>query len=559
MRASGRHRRSVVALVLTACIALAACGSDDDSNGGGGAAADGGSVTIAQTSQPDALDPALSYTQNAWEALCLVYTPLVTYKRVEGAEGTELIPGLATSLPEISDDGKTYELTLRKGLKYSDGRPVKASDFEHSIKRVLNLESGGSSFYEVIEGATEYLENGDPQADIPGIETDDETGEITIRLNEPDGTFSNVLAMNFAGLVPGDTPFKNMSADPPPGVGPYKFTKSVPNREFVLQRVKGFDLPGIPAGNLDTITTKIVKSSTRQAQDVIRGDLDYMQDPLPPDVRPEVEENYSDRYRTTVTTSSYYFFLNSRVPPFDDAKVREAVNFGVDKTALARLYGGDLAPGCSYLPPTMPGYDESFDLEGCPWGDPREAPDVAKARTLIDEAGAKGAKVTVWGNTDAPTPQVTEAYADMLRKIGLDAKAKIVDGAVYFQVIGNAKTKAQTGFANWFQDFPHPRNFLFQMQGSAIQPTNNQNYGNVDDPVINRGVAKLSREPELTPEIASQWGDLNERLVEKAWIVPFGHIKLPTFLSERMDFENCSRFHPVYYNDYSDWCLKQDQ
>ncbi len=558
MTAPGRYRRSVAALALAACIGLAACGSDDDSTAGG-AAASGGSVTIAQTSQPDALDPALSYTQNAWEALWLVYTPPVTYKRVEGDEGTELIPGLATSLPEISEDGKTYRLTLRKGLKYSDGRPVKASDVEHSIKRVLNLESGGSAFYEIIEGATEFLENGDPKADISGIETDDETGEITIRLIEPDGTFSNVLAMPFSAPVPGDTPFKNMSADPPPGVGPYKFTKSVPNREFVLQKVKGFDLPGVPAGNLDTITTKIVKSTTRQAQDVIRGDLDYMQDPLPPDVRPEVEERYSDRYRTTVTTSTYYFFLNSRVPPFDDPKVREAVNYGVDKTAIARLYGGDLAPGCSYLPPTMPGYDEAFDHEDCPWGDPREAPDLAKARKLIDEAGAKGAKVSVWGNGDGPTPQVTEAYADMLRKIGLDAKAKIVDGAVYFQVIGNAKTEAQTGFANWFQDFPHPKNFLFHFQGSVIQPTNNQNYGNVDDPDINRDIARLSRESKLTPGVAAQWGDVNEKLVERAWIVPFGFIKLPTFLSERMDFENCSRFHPVYYNDYSDWCLKQDQ
>ncbi|HEY6780574.1 MAG TPA: ABC transporter substrate-binding protein, partial [Thermoleophilaceae bacterium] len=508
------------------------------------------------TSQPDALDPALSYTQNSWEAMWLAYTPLLTYRRVDGDAGTELIPGLAASLPDISADGKTYKLTLRKGLKYSNGTPVKASDFEHEIKRVLNLESGGSSFFEAIEGGTKYLENGDPQADIPGIESDDATGEITIRLNEPNGTFSNVLAMNFAALVPSDTPFRNMSADPPPGVGPYKFTKSVPNREFVLQRVKGFDLPGIPPGNIDTITTKIVKSSTRQAQDVIRGDLDYMQDPLPPDIKPEVEQRYSDRYRTTVTISSYYFFLNNRLAPFDDPKVREAVNYGIDKTALARLYGGDLAPGCSFLPPGMPGYDEALDLEGCPWGDPRKPPNLAKARSLIEQAGAKGAKVTVWGNTDEPTPQVTEAYADMLRKIGLDAKVKVVDGGVYFSVIGNAKTKAQTGFANWFQDFPHPRNFMFNVEGATIQPTNNQNYGNVDDPELNRGIAKLTREPKLTPPITAKWADLNRKLVERAWIVPFGHIKLPTFLSERMDFDNCSRFHPVYNNDYSSWCLK---
>ena len=81
----------------------------------------------------------------AIEPLWLVYTPLLTYPHVEGEAGAELIPGLAEDLPEISEDGTTYTLTLRDGLKFSDGTDVKASDFEHTIKRVLNLESGGSA------------------------------------------------------------------------------------------------------------------------------------------------------------------------------------------------------------------------------------------------------------------------------------------------------------------------------------------------------------------------------------------------------------------------------
>ena len=90
---------------------------------------------------------------NGWEPMWLVYTPLLTYARAEGAEGSKLIPGLARALPEVSKDGLTYRLTLRKGLEYSDGSPVKASDFEHTVKRVLNLESGGSAFFLGIEGA----------------------------------------------------------------------------------------------------------------------------------------------------------------------------------------------------------------------------------------------------------------------------------------------------------------------------------------------------------------------------------------------------------------------
>ena len=279
------------------------------------AAAEGGEVTISQTSQPDYLDPALSYTVNGIEPLWLVYTPLLTYPHVEGAAGAELIPGLAEDLPEISADGKTYTLTLRDGLKFSDGTDVKASDFEHTIKRVLNLESGGSAFYQTIEGATEYLEKGDPEGDISGIETNDQTGEITIKLTEADASFSNILAMWFAGIVPGDTPFKNLTEDPPPGVGPFMITESVPNRQFVLEKNPEFEtlnIPDIPVPALDKITTQIIKNASQQAQDVLDNKLDYMQDPPPADLKPTVIEQADDRYEEFATSSTYYLFMNTR-------------------------------------------------------------------------------------------------------------------------------------------------------------------------------------------------------------------------------------------------------
>ena len=314
--------------------------------------------------------------------------------------------------------------------------------------------------------------------------------------------------------------------------------------------------PDIPPGKLDKITIKIVKNAQKQAQDVISGELDYMQDPPPADIKPEVKAKYQDRYEEITTASTYYFFMNNRVPPFDKKEVRDAVNYGIDKPALARLFAGEVAPGCSFLPPGVPGYDEALDVEDCPWGNPNEPPDLEKARQLIQDAGEEGTKVTVWGNNDDPTDKVTEAYADMLNKIGLDATPKIIDGGVYFQTIGNAKTAPQTGFANWFQDFPHPKNFFFLVDGKSIQPTNNQNYGNVDDPEITKGIAELNLEPELTDEVGQQWGELNRKLVEGGFIAAYGHRKLATFLSERMDFENCSSFHPVYNNDYSSFCLK---
>jgi peptide/nickel transport system substrate-binding protein len=551
-------RSWMLAMLAALLLAFAACGDDDDDDGGsdGGAGRDGGSITVSQTAQPDFLDPALSYTLSGWEPMWLVYTPPLTYRRAEGEEGAQLIPGVAEELPEISSDGKTYELILREGLTYSDGTPAKASDFEHTIKRVLNLESGGSAHYLGIEGAEEYVEEGKADADIPGIDTDEETGRITITLNEPDGTFSNVLATNFSGLVPSGTPFEVLTKEPPPGIGPYEITESVPNRRFVLEKNDRFDIPGIPKGKLDKITTVIVTSRLRQAQDVISGDLDYMHDPPPPDIKPEVKAMYSDRYEEHTRASTYYVFMNVRLPPFDRREVREAVNHGIDKAALARLFAGELAPGCSFLPPGVPGYDRALDVEDCPWGMPTEPPDLEKARQMISDAGAEDAKVTVWGESQDPHDKAAEAYADMLNKIGLDATPKIIDTAVYYQTIGSARTQAQTGLTNWLQDFPHPKNFFFLVDGKSIQPTNNQNPGNVDDPEISSGIAELGREPELTGEVAGDWAELNEQLVEEAWIAPYGHPKGATFMSERMDFDNCSLFHPVYNNDYSSFCLK---
>lgn len=535
--------------LLAASFGLVACGGSASEGG-----SVGGEITISQSSQPDFLDPALSYTANGWEPLWLAYTPPVTYRHEEGKAGTQLIPGVARAMPAVSANGRKYTFTLRKGLKYSDGKPVKASDFEHTIKRVLDLESGGSFFFEGIEGAGDYVDSGKQDGDISGIETDDETGEVSITLEKADGQFMNVLAMPFAGIVPSGTPFENLSKDPPPGVGAYEFTKSVPNREFVLEKVKGFAVPDLPKGKVDKITTKIVKSSNRQTDQVIRGELDYMQDPPQPDRLPEVRSKYADRYREYTTVSSYYFFMNVRMPPFDKQEVREAVNFGIDGSALSRLFGGRLTPECNFLPSNLPGYEK---VDPCPFG-PADGPaDLDKARALIRQAGEEGTSVEVFTNTDENRPEIGQYYADVLNKIGLKAELKSVDGSVYFQTVGNAKTKAATGFANWFEDFPHPGNFLFLFDGEAIQPTNNQNFGNIDDPELNRLIDIVQGGAAADEEVQQAAAEADKRLIDKSYLVPYGSEKLSIFLSERMDFENCKSFHPVFNTDYSAFCLKE--
>ncbi|HEV2756806.1 MAG TPA: ABC transporter substrate-binding protein [Actinomycetota bacterium] len=558
MRSTMRTLLGLMA-VLVLALGAAACGGDDENGDDTGgqtegtpAAQSGGTAKMNLTSFPDYMDPALAYTLEGWNSLWTVYTPLVSYAHEEGAGGAELIPGLAEALPEISNGGKTYALKLRQGLKYSDGKAVKASDFEHTIKRVLNLESGGSAFYLGIEGAEEYVKKGRAKGDITGIETDDATGEITINLKEADGSFQYVLGMDFAGVVPSDTPFENMTKNPPPGVGPFMIENMKQNRSFELRKNPNFpQIEGIPEATLDGVDVTIVKNQQRQVQDVIQNKVDFILDPPPPDQLRTVKTQYKDRFEEYVTNSTYYYFMNERVKPFDDPKVRQAVNFAIDKRALARLFGGLLEPGCNFLPPGMKGYEK---IEPCPYGDPTAAPQVDKARQLIKEAGVEGTRVKVFGNDEDPSKPVTEYLADVLNDIGFKAEPNIVEASVYFTTIGNQKTKAPIGFANWFQDFPHPRNFMFLVHGESIQDTNNQNFGNVADPEVDKLLAEANKNANID-EAAPQYAEADRILVEKAHIAPYGHRKLANFVSERVDFENCTVTHPVYELDLTQLCL----
>ena len=184
-------------LTALAGLILVACGGGSSSSGG----TSGGTATVLMGTAPDYLDPQEEYTTQGAEPNWISYTPLVTYKHENAPGGNELIPGLATALPQISSDQKTYTLTLRKGLVFSNGQPVKASDFKCTVERMIKVNWGGKSFVtDNVVGATDFDEG--KANDISGITTDDATGKITIQLEKPYGAFSNVLAFPELGSGP---------------------------------------------------------------------------------------------------------------------------------------------------------------------------------------------------------------------------------------------------------------------------------------------------------------------------------------------------------------------
>ncbi len=560
--------------LLAAALVLSACSSSKSSTpstGGSGSAGattgsttsqkSGGTVTVLEGTSPDSLDPNFSYTTQGQEGDLMVYTPLLAYAAKPGIPGTQLIPGLATALPTVSADSLTYKMTLRPGLKYSDGTAVKASDFTHTIERSIKIAWGGSSFFTgYIKGAAEY--GAGKATGISGIVTDDATGSIAITLTQAYGAFDNILAFEAAAPIPSSTPMKVLSNTPPVGVGPYTFSKIVPNASYTLTKnplFAGFNIPGIPTGFADTIQVNVQSNTTTEGDQVLNNQADIFDpgDTVPAGVLSQIPSQAKDRYEKVPLASTYYFFMNTKVAPFNNVAARQAVSMAIDRTALARLSSGSLTPGCFFLPPAIIGHPSA---SSCPTaGDPTVSPSaatVAKAKAMIASAGLAGTKVTVWSETRSPRQEFCAYLADLLKQLGFDAQLKVVADAVYFQTIGNQSLNAQVGFADWSQDFPNPSDFYLLVSKAGIQATNNENFGNVDDPKIESQLATLEKIPAA--QLASSesgWQALDTYVETQAYTATYGYETAPKFMSNRVDFADAI-FNPVYYIMFSTVSLK---
>jgi peptide/nickel transport system substrate-binding protein len=520
---------AVLGLTAVATIGLASCGSGSSSSG-----KEGGTLNATFAGLPDYLDPALSYTQEGWNSMGEVYIPLLTYKHAEGVEGSEVVPGLAKEMPKISDGGKTYTLNLRPGLKYSDGTAVKASDFTYAVERAFKVDSGGSPFYTDIVGAEKFAET--KTGGIPGIEADDKTGKIVIHLVKPRGTFTNELALMFVAPVPPDTPDTNQSTNPPPGTGPYVITKVDPNKGWDYERnpywakANSKAMPEYPSGHMDKINVSIIRNPSTQVNGVEQGKFDWMQTEPPPDRYAEIRTKYEGtQFRPQPTISTYYFWMNMNKPPFNDPKVRQAVNYAVDPAALERIYVGSLKGTQQILPPGMPGYKK---LELYPHN-------LAKAKAMIKEANPSDMDISVWGDSEAENEAAVTYYQDVLTQLGFHATLKIVNPDNFFTVIGNQTTPdLDTGWSDWFQDYPHPNDF-FQplLAGESILPTNNNNFAEIDNPKFNKEIARLGEE-QLGPEQEAAYEALDREYMEEAPWAPYGTRTLSTFVSSAINFEN---------------------
>ncbi len=540
----GSTKFAALTLALLVALALSACG-------GSSSGTEGGTLKATFGSFPDSLDPGLAYTGEGSTAVYDVYIPLLTYAHASGSAGSKVIPGLAMAMPKVSDGGRTYTITLRKGLRYSDGKPVKASDFAYAIERLFKLNSPGSPFYTDIVGAEAFAKS--KQGGIAGIATDDKSGRIIIHLVKPRGIFPNELALPFAAPVPAGTPAEDLTAHPPPATGPYVISDSKPGRGWDYRRNPQWAganaelMPQIPSGHVDRIEVDVIRNPSTQVADLESGRYDWMGNPPPADRYAEVKSKYEgSQFKVEPTISTYFFWMNTTQAPFDDLAVRQAVNYAIDPRALERIYAGQLTGTQQILPPGMPGY-ERIDLY------PHS---LAKAKQLVAAAHPSDRTITVWTDTESPNNEAGEYLEGVLKELGFETTLKIVNSDNYFGLIGNESTpNLDIGFANWFEDYPHPNDF-FQplLSGESIAPVGATNLPRIDDPKLNAEITRLGEGP-LTPQVESEYAELDREFMEQAPWAPYGTSTLPTFVSSRVDLDKVI-FNPTFAQDLTSFEFK---
>ena len=500
------------------------------------------------------LEPS-DYDLDADQLMSLMYSGLVSYRRAGGASYGSLVGDLATSVPKPSPDGRTYVFRLRKGIRYSDGAPVKPQDFRVSMETLLRRHGKElPSFYHRIVGVPACVER-PKRCDLSkGIVTDPAAGTITLHLTEPDSELMHALAYMFGYVAPAEHPFGGKRQ--PPGTGPYKLASFDAKRGVRLVRNPRFRVwsqDARPDGAADQIVVKVRPEEQLDAQvravehgqsDVVIARRIFGSGLSPKEIR-ALTTRGAGRVYTDASPLLEYMWLSILDPPFDKLGVRRALNYAVDRDRVAELAGGaNLAQStCQLVPPGFPAYKPSCPYTARPGqGGEYNGPDLVRARRLIARSGTKGMKVTVW------TYGVKRAYgayfSSLLQRLGYRSTLRVVapDYWTYDDAVVDPRNHAQMGINAWQADIAVPSNFAvpFLCEGGGPDPV-----GNRTRHLCDRGIdAQAAAARRATgAESNALWQKLYERIEATAVAVPLVNRREVTLVSDRVgNFQH----HPMW-------------
>jgi ABC-type transport system substrate-binding protein len=404
----------------------------------------GGVLRLAAADDVPTLDPALGYDTRSWFFEQHLFETLVAYD-----DRAALVPGLAERW-ETSPDGRRYRFTLLPDLVFSDGTPLTAADAVGSIERVLDpkTRSQGAEYFRGIVGAAAYVDGSAPH--VAGLRGPD-ARTVEIELVEPDPLFLHKLALLFAAVVPAERA-RALGDDfttQPLGSGPFVLREWRRGERIVLARNARYRRPDRPY--LDGIVQQIGVNPELSWLMFESGELDVTG--IPPADFPAVLRDPKQAALTVHATALETMFigLNCQMPPLDDRRVRQALNYAVNKAGVIALLNGRGVEARGIVPPNMPGYH--VDLAGYPY-------DPEKARALLAAAGlAAGFTTEIWTQGTDTDLKIAQKIQQDLTKVGVQLEIKSVAWSAFLEAIRQPRTVPVFDLG-WSADFPDPSNFL---------------------------------------------------------------------------------------------------
>lgn len=471
----------------------------------------GGDIVVTYKDDITTLDPAIGYDWVNWSMIKSLYSRLMDYE-----PGTaNLVPSLAETF-EVSPDGLTYTFKLRKGVKFSNGREVVASDVKYSIERAVNpkTQGPGAGFFGAISGFDAV--SGGTSETLSGIETpDDQT--VVFKLSRPDATFLHVLAINFASVVPKEA-VEAAAGDfgkKPVGSGTFILKDWTIGQKLVFDRNPDYFVKGMPY--IDKVTVEVGQEPLVALLRLQKGEVDIAGDGIPPAKFLEIKNSPEGAQMIVDGEQLHtgYVTLNTKIKPLDNVKVRQAINMAINKERITRILNGRATPANQPLPPLMPGYDKSFT---------GYAYDVDKAKALLAEAGYPDGFETILFSTNTdPQPRIAQAIQQDLAAIGVKAEVRaLAQGNVI--AAGGTEGEAPmiwSGGMAWIADFPDPSNFYGPILGCAGAVQGGWNWSWYCNEALDKRAVEADSmsDPAKVAERQAAWGKIfTDIMADAPWV-----------------------------------------
>ena len=492
----------------------------------------GGTFTLATSENIPTLDPAFAgYDVGSWSMTISMFSGLVDY-----GTGLTLKGDLAQSW-SLSPNKKTYTFHLRSGVEFSNGTPMTASDFTFSIDRIVNTKtaSPGAYLFSNIVGAAQYAAG--KSTTISGIETPNAT-TIIVNLVKPQPYFPNILAMPYARVMSPAQVAKwgSSISQHPLGTGPFKLKSWASGGNMVLVRNPHYFLPGKPYLNKVVLEQNVPDQT--QLLEYQRGELSAVDIPPSGFAQLALNSKYNKTMNVNYDATTYYLGMKDNIKPFNILKVRQALNYAVDKTRLIQLLNGRGTVANSLVPPTLPGFNSKS--KGYSY-------DPAKAKKLLTEAGyPHGFSTTIWTENDSQSVEIAQSIAADLAAVGVNAKVDALNASTF--VAGEGKQgQAPMFISYWLQDFPDAYDFFSNLLLK-------QNFGGSNpfyyyNPTIQAAIGKLEfSDTNRTQEIQA----LDAEVTKQAPFVYLYHS-----ITEYVHKPNTFFYiHPVHLWRFADYWIK---